>query len=210
MNQQNNSRKLIIIGAGSLGRMTLDAALEANKYESILYIDDGFKKGSKVLGVEVVGGLRDLEEFKKNNCDYIIAISNNEVRAKIARENNLNYVNIIHPKATISRFAEIKGVGNIILSNTSIDPNVSVYNHVIINKNNSVGHDTVLKDFSQLSPGCSLGGFVRLERMSFLGLGVSVLPDKTIGEETVVGAGAVVTQDLPSNITAVGIPAKQI
>ena len=42
----------------------------------------------------------------------------------------------------------------------------------------------------------------------WLGGGVIVLPGVTIGENTVVGAGAVVTRDLPPNVVAVGNPAR--
>lgn len=42
----------------------------------------------------------------------------------------------------------------------------------------------------------------------WLGGGVIVLPGVSIGENTVVGAGAVVTRDLPANVVAVGNPAR--
>lgn len=42
----------------------------------------------------------------------------------------------------------------------------------------------------------------------WLGAGVIVLPGVTIGENTVVGAGSVVTKDLPANVVAVGNPCK--
>ena len=41
----------------------------------------------------------------------------------------------------------------------------------------------------------------------WLGSGVIVLAGVTIGENTVVGAGSVVTRDLPANVVAVGNPA---
>ena len=44
----------------------------------------------------------------------------------------------------------------------------------------------------------------------WLGGGVIVCPGVTIGENTVVGAGAVVTRDLPANVLAVGDPARVI
>ncbi len=44
----------------------------------------------------------------------------------------------------------------------------------------------------------------------WLGGGVIVLPGVTIGENTVVGAGAVVTRDLPADVVAVGNPARVI
>jgi maltose O-acetyltransferase len=44
----------------------------------------------------------------------------------------------------------------------------------------------------------------------WLGGGVIVLPGVTIGSDTVVGAGAVVTQDLPAGVLAVGKPARVV
>jgi maltose O-acetyltransferase len=44
----------------------------------------------------------------------------------------------------------------------------------------------------------------------WLGGGVIVCPGVTIGENTVVGAGAVVVRDLPANVVAVGNPARVI
>ena len=43
---------------------------------------------------------------------------------------------------------------------------------------------------------------------AWLGGGVIVLPGVTIGRDTVVGAGAVVTRDLPAGVLAVGNPAR--
>lgn len=44
----------------------------------------------------------------------------------------------------------------------------------------------------------------------WLGGGVIVCPGVTIGADTVVGAGSVVTRDLPSGVVAVGSPARVI
>jgi maltose O-acetyltransferase len=45
---------------------------------------------------------------------------------------------------------------------------------------------------------------------AWLGGGVIVLPGVTIGRDTVVGAGAVVTRDLPAGVLAVGNPARVV
>lgn len=49
---------------------------------------------------------------------------------------------------------------------------------------------------------------VRIGNNCWLGAGVIVLPGVTIGENTVVGAGSVVTKDLPANVVAVGNPCR--
>lgn len=206
-----SNKKLIIIGAGSLGALTLDAALNEGIYSlnQIFFVDDGKNIDEKIHGVPVIGGVSALYELNLKEYDFIIAISNNKIRKKIVETYALNYVNIIHPTAAMSSFANL-GVGNIILPNTSIDPNVKIGNHVIINKNNSIGHDSIFNNFSQVSPGCSLGGYTRLEEGVFLGLGVTLLPKVTIGTYSNIGAGAVVTKDIPDHCTAVGVPAKVI
>ena len=44
----------------------------------------------------------------------------------------------------------------------------------------------------------------------WLGGGVIVLPGVTVGTDTVVGAGSVVTRDLPAGVVAVGSPARVV
>lgn len=49
---------------------------------------------------------------------------------------------------------------------------------------------------------------VRIGKNCWIGAGVIVLPGITIGDNVVVGAGSVVTKDLPSNVVAVGNPCR--
>ena len=51
---------------------------------------------------------------------------------------------------------------------------------------------------------------IRIGKNCWLGTGVIVLPGITIGDNVVIGAGSVVTKDLPSNVVAVGNPCKII
>lgn len=49
---------------------------------------------------------------------------------------------------------------------------------------------------------------VRIGRNCWIGAGVVILPGVTIGDHTVVGAGSVVTKDLPPDVVAVGNPCR--
>lgn len=49
---------------------------------------------------------------------------------------------------------------------------------------------------------------VRIGKNCWLGAGVIILPGITIGDNVVIGAGSVVTKDLPDNVIAVGNPCK--
>jgi UDP-2-acetamido-3-amino-2,3-dideoxy-glucuronate N-acetyltransferase len=47
-----------------------------------------------------------------------------------------------------------------------------------------------------------------IRRGASIGAGAVILPGVTIGERSMVGAGAVVTRDVPSNVVVVGNPAR--
>lgn len=49
---------------------------------------------------------------------------------------------------------------------------------------------------------------IHIGKNCWLGAGVIVLPGVTIGDNTVIGAGSVVTKDIPSNVVAVGNPCR--
>jgi maltose O-acetyltransferase len=49
-----------------------------------------------------------------------------------------------------------------------------------------------------------------IEDNVWLGGGVIVCPGVTIGADTVVGAGSVITRDLPAGVVAVGNPARVV
>jgi len=49
---------------------------------------------------------------------------------------------------------------------------------------------------------------VRIGRNCWLGAGVVIVPGVTIGDNVVIGAGSIVTKDIPSNVVAVGNPCR--
>lgn len=56
--------------------------------------------------------------------------------------------------------------------------------------------------------GCQYNVPIHIGKNCWLGAGVIVLPGVTIGDNTVVGAGSMVTKDLPANVVAVGNPCR--
>ena len=51
---------------------------------------------------------------------------------------------------------------------------------------------------------------VRIKRNAWIGAGASILPGVTVGENSVVAAGAIVNKNVPDNAVVAGVPAKQI
>ncbi len=63
-------------------------------------------------------------------------------------------------------------------------------------------------DSEQRSKGLEFANPIKVGNNVWFGAGVTVLPGITIGDDAVIGAGSVVTKDIPSGVIAVGNPCK--
>ena len=82
-----------------------------------------------------------------------------------------------------------------------LSENAKVGKHTIVNIGSLVGHDVVMGDFCTLS--CQvdiMGGCVVGDRVLF-GSGSRVLPGVKIGNDCIIGAGAIVGRDVPDGAT---------
>ena len=76
--------------------------------------------------------------------------------------------------------------------------------------NCTLGHDDIIGDYNVVNPGVNVSGKVTTGECVDLGTGSKVIQGLSVGQNTTVGAGAVVIKDLPKNCVAVGAPAKPI
>lgn len=106
-------------------------------------------------------------------------------------------------------------------------------NRVTFGKNVFINHSAVfsasggieIQDGVMLAPGVKIAtinhdfnqrhtlytyGKVVLKKNAWLGMGCTICPGVTIGENAVVAAGAIVTKDVPDNVVVGGCPAKII
>ena len=88
--------------------------------------------------------------------------------------------------------------------NVIIGDRVSIGPSVLLVTDSSPNNSRLIKMFPLVS------GHIIIKNDVWLGAGVIILPNVTIGECSVVGSGAVVTKDIPSYSVAAGMPAKVI
>lgn len=143
--------------------------------------------------------------------DYVIAIGDGRVRRKLSQladRHGHRAITLIHPAAIIGRHGVTIGEGSVICAQSIITTDVRIGRHVHLNRAAQVGHDSRVGDFSTLHPGAILSGNVTLDEGTTVGTNAAIVPGKSVGAWTVIGAGAAVVAELPSNVTAVGVPAK--
>ena len=210
-------KDLIIFGASGFGREVAWAVERINKSKPTWNLlgfmdDDESIQGSVINGYKVLGKTGDVKEYP--DSFFVCAVGASKVREKIV--NNMKKVNpdikfgtVIDPSVEISELVTI-GEGTIICAHTIITVNISIGNHVIINLDCTIGHDAILNDFVTLYPSVNVSGITNIGHAVELGTGMQIIQGKSIGDYSIVGAGAVVVKDIPEKCTAVGSPAKPI
>ena len=73
-----------------------------------------------------------------------------------------------------------------------------------------ITHDGSMGLFRNDIPDLNVFGKIDIKDNCFIGVGSTILYGVTIGPNSVVGAGSVVTSDVPANVVAVGVPARII
>lgn len=117
------------------------------------------------------------------------------------------FTSTISPYARIGHFENIIGHGVNIMTGAIITNSIRIGNGCLINLNSTIGNDSVLGDFVECSPGVNISGNCKIGNYCNLGTNALILPKIKIGDNVIVGAGAVVTKDMPDNCLIMGMPA---
>lgn len=153
--------------------------------------------------------------LEKNICDkVVVAIGNphGKIREKIYKHletKNIFAINIAHKHANISTLAHLS-IGYQILSNSNIREFAKIGKYCIVNCNSLIEHDVVLSDCVEIGPGAVVCGEVFIDKYTWIGANATILPRLQIGKNCIVGAGAVVTKNIPDNTIVIGNPAKKL
>lgn len=210
-------KDIAIFGVGGFGREVLTLIQDINWIEKhwnvIGFFDDGHPKGEMVNGYPVLGGVEELNAWREPIA-VTIAIGTPSIKKKILGNIHnalVEYPTLIHPSVIIGDRKYVKiGKGGIICATNIITTNIEIGDFVILNLACTVGHDTIIKDYAAFMPTCNISGEVVIEEGVYCGTGVKIINQTSIGANTIVGAGAVVTKPLPANCTAVGMPARAV
>jgi len=215
--------KVLIIGAGGHGQVVADIFLAGLSQEMqslecgrspvqpIGFLDDNANLHQRsLLGLPVLGGISQLPVVPHDAV--FVAIGDNRIRQRICDQlesQGERLVSAIHPSAIIGSDVSI-GVGTVVSAGAVINVGSRIGQGVILNTACTVDHHDWIGDYAHVAPGAHLGGDVEVGEGTLVGIGATILPQRQIGVWSIVGAGAVVTRNIPSYVTAVGVPARAI
>jgi sugar O-acyltransferase (sialic acid O-acetyltransferase NeuD family) len=208
------AKKLVILGAGGMARETAWFVEDINRQHPEAGWDFiGFWQNDPLLVGTMMNGYPVLDPRTINGRGMyaVAAIGKPSIRLQAVEEANqkgFEFATLVHPSVIMDNQTVKIGKGSIICPGTVITTNVTIGDQVIVNVGCTVSHDCVLEDYATISPGCQLAGFTFVRREAFLGIGSVTIEHHEIGRNAVVGAGSVVINDIPENVTVVGVPAR--
>lgn len=170
-------------------------------------IRDRFKGRPFIVSSDCIG------EIKRLGVNKILPLTpENRVRLRQIEDcqtHGIELVSAIHPTVTILPEATI-APGVWINAGSIIGYKAEIESGVMINTGTQIDHQNVLMRCCQIDPGVVTAGNVTLRECCQVHTGTVIINRKEIGADTIIGAGAVVIDDIPSGCTAVGVPARII
>ncbi|EGJ33225.1 serine acetyltransferase [Moorena producens 3L] len=207
--------KAIFIGANNPETMRMINAIKLRdpSFQAVGFLDnDPEKIGGDFYGLPIFGGTSDVDSSLLDSCLFVNLITRNTSIRKQTTDEVLSQgarlFNFIHP--TINLEYTDLGEGLYIQDQVIVQAGVSIGTNSSVHIGAMIGHESQIGSSCFVAHGCNLSGFTRLEEGVFFGAGVTTVPRITIGKWSIIGAGSVVTKDIPPYSVAVGNPARVI
>ena len=205
---------LAIVGAGGFGREVAWLADDINRetptFDFVGFVDDG--ASSTPEGYPVLGTTDRWIADGRTDVHLVCALGDPVTRWKVAdrlSQAGFRFATLIHPSVKRSRHVRI-GPGGMICADNILTTNIDIGAHALLNLDCTVGHDSRLADYVSMMPGVHISGDVTTDVGAYFGTGAVAINGVRIGAWSVIGAGAVVSSDIPRGMIAVGVPAKAI
>lgn len=205
---------MLIIGAKGFAKEVLEVLHQNGQIEDNVAFYDDISTG---LPTHLFGEFPILrtekeaqEYFEVNGCEFAIGVGNPLVRYQLAAKFKRIGGEL---RPTISKFAHVGSFGCIIeagcnvMTGSVLTSDIKLQEGCLINLNCTIGHDAIIGRYTELSPGVHISGHVKVGEFTTIGTNATILPKVSIGENVIIGAGSVVTKDVPANSLVVGVPA---
>ncbi|MBB1077125.1 transferase [Rhodoferax sp. 4810] len=207
--------KIYLLGAANPETFRMIRALQCSTPNLVfpgLLDNDPEKHGTNYYGLPVLGGCELIRQLAASDVGFVSLVTGS-TRARyetgcaiLAAGGKLT--NFIHPSVdlTLTNW----GVGNYIQEAVITQAEVHVGDNSSIHMGAMIGHETIIGNSVFIAHAVSVSGCCNIGEGTFIGTNATILPRIKIGKWATIGAGSVVTKDVPDYAVAVGNPAKVI
>lgn len=213
-------QRIVVIGASGFARevkwliQEIDQATPGVEFAGYV-VSDLSRLGEHDSREELLGDYSWLRVHAAEFDGLAIGIGTPAVRLKVARELLPEFPigrwpALVHPSVRIDRGSAEIGPGVLVCAGVIGTANVKMRAFSMVNLACTIGHEAEIGEGCVLNPTVNISGGVMLEEGVLVGTGAQVLQYLRIGRNSTVGAGSVVTKDVPEGVTVVGIPAKPL
>lgn len=205
-------KNLIIIGARAFGREVYCLAMESlpkTEYKIKGFLDDN--ENALVDYSNYPKILSSVEDYMVEDDDvFVCALGDVNYKKKYVQlitEKRGTFINIVHPTAIIRQNTKL-GVGCIVSAGCQISCDIVVGDFVTLQPNVFLGHNVNIGDYTHINANVVCNGNVFIEPSVTLHTASVVAPNLRVGENTIIGAGSIVLNNIKPNVTVFGNPAK--
>ena len=165
------------------------------------------------LGATYLGSIESFVNSSENfsGFSFVVAIGHGQTRKMIEpklQNAGITLASLVHPTANIGLDVSF-GPGTIICANSVLTTSIRLGNSVHVHIGSKISHDVTIGNHVTLSPGVNVTGNVIIDDDVTVFSSSTVLPGILIGRKSVIGAGSLVTKDVPDGITVAGVPARR-
>lgn len=208
-------KEIYLLGVGHATPIFIELAEACGYAVRGLYHYNDKRTGEIDHGYPILGSFEELYRQELSGKMFALTMGNMGIKEQVSRrllERDAVLPTLVHPAASISRFAQVSACGVLIDRNCEIQPDVIVEDGCVLRSGVVVCHNSTLKPYTFCGPSSLVGAFVEAGPRAFVGQRALLISGKvsTVGADATIGAGAVVTKPVRDDAIVAGNPAKEL
>jgi len=203
---------MIVVGTGGHAIEVLQILTENGTAAECVFYDDA-EIGDPFRTLRVARSPAEAQAELRRDRRVVLAVGRPAIRKKLAQAMRGLGGELEQVRASSARVGahDVElGAGLNVMHGVLISGGARIGDGVLLNASCQVHHGVTIGRWAEVGPGALLLGDARLEDEATVGANATILPGVRIGARAVIGAGAVVTDDVPPDVTVVGVPARTV